>query len=96
MLRRVTMAQIYLLFGESLVHVSPISILLVEKYLNIKLFLKKNEEDSIQPNNVDTRDFHLKVAKRSIRNCPWSSKLWINYALMLEKTNSTTEIIKSI
>jgi hypothetical protein len=67
-------------------------------YFKLKSFIKikKNEEESILPNIVDNRDFHLKVAKRSTRNCPWSSKLWINYALILEKANSTTEIIKSI
>ncbi len=32
------------------------------------------------------------MAKRSIRNCYWSSKLWINYVILLERTNSTDQV----
>ncbi len=51
----------------------------------------------------ETNDFYLKVSQRSIRNCPWSSKLWINYALNLEKSlflkkaeSNGTEMIKTV
>jgi hypothetical protein len=40
----------------------------------------------------------LKVSQRSVRNCPWSAKLWINYALNLEKSlflNSSTNSARS-
>lgn len=40
--------------------------------------------------------YNISVAKRSIRNCPWSSKLWINYTFLLERTNSSTESIKAV
>ena len=36
--------------------------------------------------SADLNEFSLNVAKRSIRNCPWSSKLWINYTFCLEKS----------
>ncbi len=38
----------------------------------------------------------MQVFKRSVRNVPWSSKLWINYLLELEKKNSTEELLKGI
>lgn len=36
------------------------------------------------------------MAKRAVRNCTWSAKLWINYALILERINSNVEIVKQI
>lgn len=33
-----------------------------------------------------SNEYYLKVSQRSIRNCPWSAKLWINYAFNLEKS----------
>jgi hypothetical protein len=59
----------------------------------IRYIFYLNEEESNDPSSFD-KEFYLKVLKRSIRNCPWSSKLWISYALMLEKTHESAETVK--
>ena len=38
----------------------------------------------------------MNVFKKSIRNCPWSAKLWLNYAFENERLNSSSEKIKEI
>ncbi|CAF0720727.1 unnamed protein product [Brachionus calyciflorus] len=67
--------------------------------LNVNLWLKYIyyliEEESKQFS--DGKDeYNLNVFKRSIRNCPWSAKLWTTYALEIEKFNSPTEQIKNV
>ena len=42
----------------------------------------------------EVKQFYVDVAKRSIRNCYWSSKLWINFAIILEKFQYPSEKIK--
>ena len=59
----------------------------------IKYIFYLNEEEANDPHAFD-KEFYLNVLKRSIRNCPWSSKLWISYALMLEKTHESGETVK--
>lgn len=56
--------------------------------LDASLWLKYiyflNEEDA-SASSPKTNKFYLKVSQRSVRNCPWSAKLWINYTFNLEK-----------
>jgi hypothetical protein len=40
-------------------------------------------------------EFNLNVLKRAVRNCPWSSQLWVNYVLELEKVNKPEATIKA-
>ena len=56
----------------------------------------KNEEEGFVETNQTQREFNLSVAKRSVRNCPWSSQLWINYALLLKRTNSPVDSVKAL
>lgn len=58
-------------------------------------------EEEIFDNSNESTNFYLKVSERSVRNCPWSSKLWINYAFNLEKAAylnniDSTDIIKGV
>lgn len=57
--------------------------------LDASLWLKyiyfMNEEENYV-NTSEWNDLYLKVSERSVRNCPWSAKLWINCAFNLEKT----------
>lgn len=52
------------------------------------------EEDSHDA--VEKKEFILSTFKRAVRNCPWSAKLWINYALESEKSanNQVKEIYR--
>ena len=45
--------------------------------------------------NGDDRKSLIETYQRGLRNGPWISKLWVNYALNLEFTQAAPEEIKS-
>lgn len=67
--------------------------------LDVNLWLKYinylNEEEA-RESSEQNKIFNKNVFKRSIRNCYWSSNLWINYALNAEKSASDSDLVKNI
>jgi len=55
-----------------------------------------NEEELAFVADEASQQFNLKVFRRSLRNCPWSAKLWINQAIALEKQAKPSESIKTV
>jgi squamous cell carcinoma antigen recognized by T-cells 3 len=68
----------------------------VSLWLQYTNYLNEEETEATMGSNDTKQLFNLSVYKRAIRNCPWSSKLWINYTLLMERRQSSTQTIKQI